>query len=242
MRRIYPLFLVGALGAATLGFVAPASAEEEPDFTCSSPGQATSSVGTPGDDIIYGTAGNDVIDAGDGSDFVCGLGGNDTINGGEGDDFLLGGLGNDTINGGNGDDGLAGGDFGGEFGNPGSKPPDGNDILDGGNGNDFATGQLNNDLVMGGNGADELFGGPGADTVEGGNGDDSLTGNFGADTLDGGNGDDLLNGGIFDTEVENGPPLADSSPDSCDGGRGFDQWFDCQTRSNLEMEFTAPPA
>jgi hypothetical protein len=52
----------------------------------------------------------------------------------------LGVLGNDVINGGNGDEGLAGGDFGGEFGNPGSRLPDGNDTISGGNGNDFAAG------------------------------------------------------------------------------------------------------
>ncbi|WP_068112037.1 calcium-binding protein [Tropicimonas marinistellae] len=50
---------------------------------------------TPGDDVIWGLAGNDEIDGGDGAD---------TIEGGAGDDTLYGGAGSDTINGGDGSD------------------------------------------------------------------------------------------------------------------------------------------
>ena len=48
-------------------------------------------LGTPGNDVIRGTEGPDVIVAGDGNDKVWGLGG---------DDVICGGLGNDRIDGG----------------------------------------------------------------------------------------------------------------------------------------------
>src|SRR3954471_11900202 len=100
MRRTILALGVGVLFLAITAVPARADDPVPPEL-CLSPETATVSglVGTSGDDIIYGTPGDDVIDAGDGNDFVCGLGGNDTINGGDGDDFLLGGLGNDVING-----------------------------------------------------------------------------------------------------------------------------------------------
>jgi Ca2+-binding RTX toxin-like protein len=56
--------------------------------------------GTPGNDVLVGTSGVDVI---------CGGGGNDTIRGFGGNDVIFGGLGNDTIYGGGGNDVLVGG-------------------------------------------------------------------------------------------------------------------------------------
>jgi Ca2+-binding RTX toxin-like protein len=50
-----------------------------------------------GDDIVLGSAGNDLIDGGAGDDVLLGGGGNDTIDGGAGDDVLLGDSGNDTF-------------------------------------------------------------------------------------------------------------------------------------------------
>lgn len=48
--------------------------------------------GTPGDDVIVGTALADTIDGAGGNDVICGLGSEDTLTGGEGDDRLFGGL------------------------------------------------------------------------------------------------------------------------------------------------------
>lgn len=92
--------LAGLLGPAVLvvaaiGQVAPSGAEAP---TCD--GLAATIVGTDGDDVLDGTAGDDVIvalggqdevDAGAGDDVVCGDAGADELTGGEGDDRLFGG-------------------------------------------------------------------------------------------------------------------------------------------------------
>ena len=48
--------------------------------------------GTPGDDVIVGTALADTIDGAGGNDVICGLEGGDSLAGGDGDDRLFGGL------------------------------------------------------------------------------------------------------------------------------------------------------
>jgi Ca2+-binding RTX toxin-like protein len=53
--------------------------------------------GTPGNDVIVGSAATDLIDAGAGNDLVCTL---------DGDDVVFGGLGNDQIDAGASDDTL----------------------------------------------------------------------------------------------------------------------------------------
>jgi uncharacterized repeat protein (TIGR01451 family) len=88
-------------------------------------------VGTPGNDVINGTNGADVIH---------GLSGNDTINGANGADRICGGKDNDTIDGGNQLDRL--------FGDAG------NDALSGGQGNDALDGGADTDTCDGGNGRD----------------------------------------------------------------------------------------
>lgn len=120
-------------------------------------------IGTPGDDTLTGTKGNDVI---------VGMGGNDTIIDNKGDDVICGDDGNDTLIGGDGDDILVGGH--------------GDDMLDGGKGDDTLIGRTGNDVLNGGNGDDTLTGGTGADSFSGGNGDDTNT-DFKADedTTDG---------------------------------------------------------
>ncbi len=64
---------------------------------------------TDGDDVLYGTAADDTLDAGDGNDIVIGLAGDDIIHGGEGNDLILGGDGDDVLDGGAGDDIIYGG-------------------------------------------------------------------------------------------------------------------------------------
>jgi hypothetical protein len=93
---------------------------------------------TPGDDVIHGTKGSDVIDAGEGNDIVCGRAGRDLLIGGEGIDLLSGHRGNDQI--------LGGGD---------------GDRMRGGKGNDFLDSRddvLNNDGNDGGLGTDICLG------------------------------------------------------------------------------------
>ena len=74
--------------------------------------------GTDASEFVFGSTGNDVINAGGGSDVViCGSGndtaqggaGNDAVNGGTGNDFIDGDAGNDTLEGGVGNDNMAGG-------------------------------------------------------------------------------------------------------------------------------------
>ena len=63
-----------------------------------------------GDDIISGAKGNDCIFGGDGDDIIFGNEGNDNISGGDGSDVIKGQSGEDTISGGNGVDIIDGGD------------------------------------------------------------------------------------------------------------------------------------
>ncbi|MCS6920767.1 MAG: putative Ig domain-containing protein, partial [Elioraea sp.] len=64
---------------------------------------------TPHADVIHALGGNDSVFAGDGADRVDGGDGEDALAGGAGDDELRGGDGEDTLTGGAGDDYLAGG-------------------------------------------------------------------------------------------------------------------------------------
>ena len=112
-------------------------------------------VGTPDNDVIYGTNGTDVIVGGRGTDqihglggddFICGEGGRDILTGGSGDDELSGGGGADAIFGGSGDDFLNGGDLADQLhGGSGDDTLQGdafqasrNDVCDGGDGIDTA--------------------------------------------------------------------------------------------------------
>ncbi|MEX5575052.1 calcium-binding protein [Pseudomonas lijiangensis] len=69
----------------------------------------TSNSLTQGDDLVFGTAASDTIDALAGNDNIHGLGGNDQLSGGAGNDVLMGDDGDDVLNGGTGDDTLIGG-------------------------------------------------------------------------------------------------------------------------------------
>jgi Tol biopolymer transport system component len=64
--------------------------------------------GTPGNDNLTGTSGNDIINGSEGDDVLTGLRASDVLNGGDGNDILYGGKGSDTLNGGLGNDNLVG--------------------------------------------------------------------------------------------------------------------------------------
>ena len=119
-------------------------------FSCD--GKPATIVGTKGNNVIFGTNGDDVIVALGGNDIVFGLRGNDTICLGKGDDLGFGGEGLDIILGEQGSDFL--------FGN------EGDDDLDGGRGNDFLFGGHDNDDLDGGRGLNDFcHGGNGLDTA-----------------------------------------------------------------------------
>jgi hypothetical protein len=119
---------------------------------------ATSTNGTPGDDVIIGTSGHD---------FINGFGGNDTICGGDGWDILIGGLVGfegtdaDSIDGEGDSDELRGG-------------PD-NDILYGSGGADSIFGEDGEDELWGNAGRDYLNCGEDFDVADGGGGPDDLS-------------------------------------------------------------------
>ena len=151
-------------------------------------------VPTAGDDVVLGTGGVDVVDAGLGNDVVCGLGGDDSLSGGDGHDIVLGDGGDDEVFGGVGNDQVYG------F--------DGVDSLDGGGGDDYLWGGIGVDSWDGGDGSDLLYGDDDAETMNGGAGDDQVYGYGGVDQLVGDGGQDYLWGGA---EV-----------DGYDGGDGAD--------------------
>jgi Ca2+-binding RTX toxin-like protein len=170
------------------------------------------------------TAGNDKIFGTDGDDFIDALAGNDKIFGEEGADTLLGSEGNDRLFGDDGDDNLLGGSeddklFGGE----------GDDFLEGGDGNDLLKGENGNDNLFGGSEDDKLFGGEGNDFLEGGDGNDLLKGENGNDNLFGDDGDDELFGGEGDDFLNSGEGenllKGEAGNDILDGGNEDDQLF-----------------
>ncbi|MFN3671067.1 MAG: Ig-like domain-containing protein [Bosea sp. (in: a-proteobacteria)] len=83
---------------------------------------------------LLGTSGDDVLSGGDGHETLVGLGGDDTLVGNGGSDRLDGGAGSDTLLGGAGDDTLDGGA--------------GKDLLDGGAGNDTLSGGTGSDTYV----------------------------------------------------------------------------------------------
>jgi hypothetical protein len=139
-----------ALGLLAAGFVSPAYASQTfpvpigRNLFCE--GKRATIVGageiwgTPGDDVIVGSNGDDRIFGGLGNDIICGNGGNDYLRGGYGDDHLYGGPGDDIVAGNWGYDWVYG--------------DDGNDML-------YANWEQEEDadfdILMGGAGNDHLF-------------------------------------------------------------------------------------
>lgn len=151
--------------------------------------------GTPGNDVLTGTDGNDRIYAAEDSDPQ----GTDTIDAGPGDDRLYVDAG-DSVQGGAGHDelivrgsggmtlALAGTGIEETWGGDGDDTFDGTGVSDpltlrGGRGKDRLTGGEGDDLLYGGDGEDVLVGGPGQDTLKGEAGTDILTGGPGADVF-----------------------------------------------------------
>jgi 4-hydroxy-3-methylbut-2-enyl diphosphate reductase IspH len=88
-------------------------------------------MGSPEDDILYGTNVADLIFAEEGDDIILGAKGNDCIFGGDGDDIIFGNEGSDNLTGG-----------------------DGNDIIKGQSGDDTISGSFGIDVIDGGDDVD----------------------------------------------------------------------------------------
>lgn len=187
-----------------------------------------------GDFVGYGaTAGNDVIEAGDGDNEIFGLAGNDTIYANGGNDFIDGGLGADRMVGGRGNDRYY-------VDNTGDvvveKHAEGWDVVvstvsyvlsnhverlelvDGfvidGTGSAQDNDLIGNDqanVLQGLAGNDLLSANGGDDTLIGGSGNDTLYGGAGADTMIGGEGDDYYHvDSAGDVVIENANEGIDS--------------------------------
>ena len=100
-------------------------------------------------DELFGGAGGDFLDAGDGDDRLFGEGGKDWLLGRSGQDQLWGGLGGDYLDGGDGDDRLYG-----EAGRDWLLGGDGQDQLFGGDGTDILNGNQGDNRLTGGKGSD----------------------------------------------------------------------------------------
>lgn len=164
--------------------------------------------GTPFDDIINkdgdplfapGTRGNDTLFGFEGNDQLYGGAGSDTLNGGAGNDYLAGGEGGDTMNGGNGDDEY-------EVDNSGDVVYD-PDPVGGSGGYDSVLSSISYELgatiekllLLGG-----VYGTGNAkdNEIKSGAGNNVLSGLAGNDLLVSGSGDDLLYGGSGDDHLE----------------------------------------
>ncbi len=101
----------GSTGAGCSPVTPPATVLHDlaSSSTTTCKGLAPTIVGTAHDDVIIGTAGADVVQAGSGDDVVFGLGGDDRICGSHGDDVVLGGSGEDHLYGEGGNDSVLGG-------------------------------------------------------------------------------------------------------------------------------------
>ncbi len=154
--------------------------------------------GSPFDDTVLGSAGNNTLDGLGGADTIIGGAGNDTLKGAPGDDTLNPGLGNDVIDGGIGTDTI---DLSGAPGNVVVDLSAGT-ASTGAWGTDTVTNVENargsavgNDSITGSVGGNKLEGGGGNDTLAGVDGDDQLFGGDGDDTLTPGSGDDVIDAG-----------------------------------------------
>ncbi len=157
-NRLVLVLVLGALAFSGLAAVAAPGAEAV--LYCWGKPLTMSAgllMGTPGNDVMLGTADDDVMYGFGGHDTICGGTGDDIIYGGPGRDWLRGDPGNDRLYGQNGCDWLMG--------------EEGNDLLvfgaavsgcastaEGGDGRDR--------FIIDREGDNEIFGGPGRDTVD----------------------------------------------------------------------------
>lgn len=176
-------------------------------------------------DVVYGYAGNDQINAGEGDDTVYGGDGNDQISGdssGSGNDILFGEAGDDVLQAGGGVNDLYGGDGNDTLNASASTEAN---VLFGGAGDDQLIGGSGDDRFYETTGNDVIYSGAGEDYIEAGSGDDYVRGDTGNDTIDGG-----VNGGILF------PPnyIQISTENQVVNGTNGGPDFDVNTKSNAD--------
>ncbi len=160
-----PTILLLAAGALAL-MIASGAAVAATVIICQGYGLGHPCVGTPQDDVIYGTDHRDFMDSKEGDDTVYARGAVDTVQGGSGNDLIYGDSGEDYI----------------QAGDPNVPliPTPDNDVVHGGPGPDSINGAEGDDVIYGGDGDDHiLFGYTGEDILYGGDGNDYL--NVGTD-------------------------------------------------------------
>ncbi|CAN5449161.1 hypothetical protein BH10ACT11_BH10ACT11_04190 [soil metagenome] len=168
--------------------------------------------GSPSDDVLKGTNGQNVLVGGDGDDRIFGRGGPDLVEG----DF-----GNDSL------DGGPGTDYSSSFGSPtavnvdlaagtlvGDSPADDSDTM--ANIEDVQ-GSAFDDTIIGDDGPNALRGDPGGDTISGAGGKDMLIGDCGPAS-----GAHFFFEDVFDCS-------SPGSPDTLDGGGGTDSCSEGET-------------
>lgn len=164
--------------------------------------------GKGGDDVIYGSTGDDELNGDNGNDVLLGLDGDDELNGGNGNDTFH--ILEDGTNRRSYIDLTAGTSFG----------SDGQDTLNGienlivqNTGNHFLTGNEKANIIISATGKDVLTGLDGDDTLMGGDGRDYLIGGAGRDRMEGGKDRDVLVSHIAHRAGQG---------ETHDGGSGFD--------------------
>ncbi|WP_152048578.1 beta strand repeat-containing protein [Aureimonas psammosilenae] len=185
-------------------------------------------VGGTGADLIYGNAGDDVINGGAGADTIYGGVGNDAITAGTGADVVYTGTGMDTVNFGGGADAdtLIIDGVGDKIINGYVEANDTTFVIGASSAQDYdvtvsgtnvSFGRENPDRVITFNGSENdridlnfgtstgntssilTYGSNNADNIVGGAGNDHLYGNAGSDIIDGGAGNDIIQGGANGT-------------------------------------------
>ena len=182
-------------------------------------------VGLGGEDRLFGSTENNILEGGADNDVLVDDAGNDTLDGGTGADWMEGGAGDDLYIADHMDDAVIEQVDGGfdtvraTASNPGDPlaanvealiligagimTGTGNsldNIITGNAGISELLGGAGNDTMFGMDGVDKLYGEDGDDDLSGGDGDDKLYGANGNDTLRGSLGADLLSGSLgYDT-------------------------------------------
>lgn len=173
-----------------------------------------------GNDTVFGSPSNDVVEVGLGNCSVFGGAGADNIH------VVQGSSGNDTLNGGPGGDIVLGSDHGDSELHGGK----GNDMASaaGGTGHNSLFGGMGDDSLVGGDGTNLEFAGQGNDNLEGGLSSDTLIGGLGNDTLLGLQGRDALSGdneNFLPIQGQTAPDTVTAGNDSIGGGMGRDTLF-----------------
>jgi Ca2+-binding RTX toxin-like protein len=209
------------------------------------PSKATPLAARPGDNVLYGGAGDDELEGSIGNDLLDGGAGDDRLTVRGGDNTLIGGAGNDNLSGGSSGTDTAVFNVSSDAFNLTSLLPDfgqglaqissaeGNDRLYGIEFIQFTdvtlsfadlaayadggSGSGDEGVMAGTAGDDTLTGASGNDVIDGHAGDDWAYGAAGADFIDGGDGDDIVLGGGDGDTLHGG-----DGADHLEGGEGDD--------------------